>query len=86
MLTVARRTRQLKNQILANREEAKRLNELRRELPEEPTYQTVFDWCTKGRRSQVTQEVVKLEYIVRPSGMCSSVEAYWRWIETLNGE
>jgi len=60
------------------------LTQLRRHLPGKPAYMTLFGWCKAGRVNRLTGKRVFLEQIRLPSGMHSSLEAYLRFLESLN--
>ncbi len=69
--------------IIENGEEALLLSELAPLLPGSPSYFTVRKWCLFGTRNR-HGETVKMEAVILPSGMASSVEAYRRFIYSLN--
>lgn len=80
---MARRTSP--NLILVNGERTWKLSELSKKLPDEPTYGTLWDWVARGVEVEGRKEKVRLEAILRPRGLHSSLEAYERFIEKLNG-
>lgn len=59
-----------------------------RELPKavglSVTYETVLNWATKGRRNRQSGKLIKLETRRGPSGMLTTAEAYYRFIESLD--
>jgi len=66
------------------REQVMPLQQLGKQLPGRPRYNTLLEWCKLGRRNRNTSKRVKLEVIRMPGGMASSLEAYLRFIERLN--
>tara|TARA_R100000306_G_C4333060_1_gene121281 strand:+ start:53 stop:277 length:225 start_codon:yes stop_codon:yes gene_type:complete len=64
-------------------EEPEFLKEFARGLPQKPSYNTIYEWCTKGRTNR-SGVVVYLEYIALPGGFATSQEAYYRFLEALN--
>lgn len=56
-----------------------------RHLPGKPTYRTVFDWATKGRRG-ADGIYHTLEWCRLPKGPVTSRDAYKRFVQRLNGE
>lgn len=84
MAAVASRPKRLPNPILANKEHPIPLAEIGRHLPGEPCYDTVWKWWKLGRVNRETGTVFYLETVDLTSGRCSSIEAYWRFIERLN--
>ena len=49
-------------------------------------YNTVIQWCKEGRVNWNTRSRVQLECITMPSGLATSREAYFRFIERLNAD
>lgn len=75
--------------IIEDRERHFFLRDLAKRLPKSPNPKTVYLWCKKGLlydRRNPRSIRIKMEYIVRGKDLCSSVEAYWRWIEKFNQE
>lgn len=74
--------------IIKNREEMIPLSKIGKALPRGPyDYRTIKLWCTVGRRRDRSDpaSVVFLERVrSHGGGWCSSVEAYWRFLEALN--
>ena len=60
------------------------LRQLRRQLPGKPAYQTLLEWCTKGRKNRLTGRRETMEKLRLPPGYHSSLEAYLRFIDRLN--
>lgn len=81
------RPRAFVGEILARREATWPLSQLCRLLPPKPNYQMLWTWCKRGRTHPYDRRrIVKMEAIEEAGGLASSVEAYWRFIEALNGE
>lgn len=75
--------------ILQNKERHFSLSILAKLLPDKPHYRTLVRWCTRGSKSD-GGGIVRMESI-RGSGLSkrylrSSVEAFHRFIERINGE
>ena len=72
-------------EILKNRETVHPLATLRKHILGEPHYQTLWMWCIRGRvHPDHPKRRIKLEAIEGTSGLASSVEAYWRFLERIN--
>lgn len=52
-------------------------------LPEGPTYQTVWGWATRGRQRLGDRKLVVLETVKLPCGRCTTLEAYYRFVQAL---
>jgi hypothetical protein len=61
-----------------------RLSELRKKLPHEHEYQTVWSWCVIGKKHPYTRQMVRMEAVQTTVGIASSVDAYYRFLERLN--
>ncbi len=85
--SVKRRRRPFVGEIFHRREATWPLSELGRLLPPKPSYQKLWNWCRRGRSHPYNhRRLVRMESIEEAGGLASSVEAYWRFIEALNGE
>jgi hypothetical protein len=60
--------------ILERGEETFLLYTIAKKVDWEPCYKTVYNWCTKGYRG------IKLEYVLSPGGLRTSLEAYERFV------
>lgn len=81
--------RKAQSLVLKNREDMVVLTRLCKILPGGPyTYETVRYWCKAGRRRILDDpgSVVLMDCVKLPSGLASSVEAYYRFIDDLNKE
>lgn len=89
MLQMAKNApRRVRSLILENRERLIPLAVFAKSLPQPLTRTAVLLWCRRGRRATLDrddQRRVKLEYVRQPQGFCTSEEAYWRFLEALNG-
>lgn len=45
---------------------------------------TVYRWSKKGLRSRVNRRIIKLETVYDGRFLCTSKEAYFRFLEALN--
>jgi hypothetical protein len=66
--------------------EAILLSRLVRLIPGSPHKSTLRRYCFDGVLSPVTQKLVKMEYVHLPLGIASTVEAYYQFLEKLNGQ
>jgi hypothetical protein len=55
-----------------------------RRLRDPLDYDTVHKWWRRGLLNRDTGKRVKLETVRLSTGRCTSMEAYWRFIERLN--
>ena len=62
------------------------LRDFGRTLETKRTYKTVLGWCKGGKLNRRTGERVKLEAVYLPSGLCTDVDAFIRFVERLNGQ
>lgn len=60
------------------------LAEMREFIAGKPTAGTIHSWATFGRRNVYTGKTVRLETIRLPNGLCTSLEAYERFVKALN--
>lgn len=72
--------------ILANREQHFPLSALSRLLPDRPSYSSLWAWCSIGVNGD-DGENVTMEFVWGTNRRCrrSSVEAYLRFVEKVNG-
>jgi hypothetical protein len=64
------------------------LRELARILPSRPNYDTVLKWCRRGLvydRGEKKKRRIKMEAVRLTNGLGSSMQAYSRFINRLNG-
>lgn len=50
------------------------------------TPDTVWSWIKVGRKGRYTQGLVLLEGVKLPGGMCTTLEAYYRFVAEINRE
>ena len=62
------------------------LRDLARKLPEKPSAVTLRRYCRQGVKSPVTLEVVTMEFVYLPFGLASNEDAYYKFLERLNGD
>jgi len=60
------------------------ISDLARHLPGKPHCATVRRYCLRGIISPVSGRRVKMQYIHRPKGIASTVDAYFHFLEELN--
>lgn len=53
-------------------------------LPGKPNKETVRRWITQGRMNHHRKVRVKMQRVYLPSGLGSTKEAYYRFLEALN--
>jgi hypothetical protein len=61
------------------------LEELSKKLPGKPHPDTLRRYCRCGVKSKTTHRVVKMAFILRPYAMASTVDAYYQFLEEVNG-
>lgn len=61
------------------------MSDLARKLPGKIQPATLTRYCRQGVRSRLTGKVVTLEFVCLPNGFGSNEEAYYRFLEELNG-
>lgn len=61
------------------------LDRLRHLVTGKPSYEAIYSWCAEGRNARGTQRVaIQMEAMYGTSGVVSSIEAYYRFLEKLN--
>ena len=59
-------------------------SEAARKLPASPGYTTVYRWHKRGNRS-ISGAAVRLDAVNTPRGLATTLDAYRRFVEALNG-
>jgi hypothetical protein len=78
--------RPLTGSIIRNREKLLPLSDLAKQLPNSPEYTTLWKWVVHGKKHPHSKKWVRMEAIYGTVGLVSSLDAYWRFIDCLNGE